>query len=276
MIVHNQTPEHVLDRLELGLRTRDDLLAAIADPKYGRLKTRLLRQLENSRDWLPGIADEFTTLLDTTIRFAYLCYDVGRKMGGSYTEYLRKRDKDQKKQKVDEALFHQHYREILQFSALFGIVASEVIDKAGGRTDILVSFGAVQFNVECKIEEDDASETALRQYVAQAAEYQNTNAGFAILLALDKTVDAEGAANLFDSLPCLLAQSRTPGTPFGRSGHPCGCGNLCIFACAIRDGSELCPVHPDPGALGENQHGGGEPLGERKHCGMACSSVLRQ
>jgi hypothetical protein len=74
-------------------------------------------------------------------------------MGGSYTEYLRKRDKDQKKQKVDEALFHQHYREVLQFSALFGIVASEVIDKAGGRTDILVSFGAVQFNVECKIEE---------------------------------------------------------------------------------------------------------------------------
>ncbi|SCF98594.1 hypothetical protein GA0115258_12251, partial [Streptomyces sp. LamerLS-31b] len=196
----DQTPEHVLDRLELGLRTHDDVLAAIADPKYGRLRAGRLSRLKGSRDWLPGIADEFTALLETTIRYAYLCYDIGRKMGGSYTEYLRKRDKDGKKQKVDEALFHQHYREVLQFSALFGVINSEVIDKAGGRTDILVSFGAVQFNVECKIEEDDASETALRQYVAQATEYQNANAGFAILLALDKTVDAEGAANLFDSI----------------------------------------------------------------------------
>ncbi|MGW1761943.1 hypothetical protein [Streptomyces mirabilis] len=219
----DRTPEHVLDRLELGLRTHDDVLAAIADPKYGRLKARLLRQLENSSDWIAGIADEFTALLETTIRFAYLCYDIGRKMGGSYTEYLRKRDKDGKKQKVDEALFHQHYREVLQFSALFSVVNSEVIDKAGGRTDILVSFGAVQFNVECKIEEDDASETALRQYVAQAAEYQNTNAGFAILVALDKTVDAEGAVNLFESIwiepvqrpgeaePCLVVIIRVPG-----------------------------------------------------------------
>ncbi|MCX4581201.1 hypothetical protein OHB41_50545 [Streptomyces sp. NBC_01571] len=218
-----QTPEHVLDRLELGLRTHEDVREAIADPKYGRLKARLLRQLKNSPDWLPGVSDEFTTLLETTIRYAYLCYDIGRKMGGSYTEYLRTRDKDGKKQKVDEALFHQHYREVLQFSALFGVVNSEVIDKAGGRTDILVSFGAVQFNVECKIEEDDASETALREYVAQATEYQNTNAGFAILLALDKTVGAEGAANLFSSIwiepvqragesdPCLVVIIRVPG-----------------------------------------------------------------
>ncbi|MCX4571715.1 hypothetical protein OHB41_00485 [Streptomyces sp. NBC_01571] len=81
----------------------------------------------------------------------------------------------------------------------------------------------MQFNVECKIEEDGASETALRQYVAQAAEYQNTNAGFAILLALDKTVDAEGAVNLFDSIwiepvqrpgeaePCRVVIIRVPG-----------------------------------------------------------------
>lgn len=222
-VVADQTSEDVLDRLELGLRTHDDVLAAIADPKYGRLRARLVRQLENSRDWLPGIADEFSVLLEATLRYAYLCYDIGRKVGGPYTEYLRKRDKGGKKQKVDEALFHQHYREVLQFSALFGVINSEVIDRAGGRTDILVSFGAVHFNVECKIEEDDASETALRHYVAQTAEYQNTNAGFAILLALDKTVDAEGAVNLFDSIwiepvqrpgesePCLVVIIRIPG-----------------------------------------------------------------
>ncbi|MET7636859.1 hypothetical protein [Streptomyces sp. NPDC005078] len=221
--VAGQGPQVVLDRIELGLRTHDDVRAAIADPKYSRLRSHLLRQLEKSRDWLPGIADEFTALLDTTLRYAYLCYDIGRKMGGPFTEHLRSRDKDGKKQKVDEALFHQHYREVLQFSALFGVINSEVIDSAGGRTDILVSFGSVHFNVECKIEENDASEGALRHYVAQAAEYQNTNAGFAILLALDKTVDAEGAVNLFDSIwiepvqrpgesePCLVVIIRVPG-----------------------------------------------------------------
>ncbi|MDX2762589.1 hypothetical protein [Streptomyces europaeiscabiei] len=219
----DQMPDHVLDRLELGLRTHDDALAAIRDPKYARLIAQLLGRLESSRDWIPGIADEFTALLEATIRFAYQCYGIGRQMGGSYTEYLRRRDKDGKKQKVDEALFHQHYREVLAFSALFGIVNAEVIDKGGGRADIVVSFGAVQFNVECKIEEDDASEAGLRQYVAQAAEYQNVNAAFAILLALDKTVGAEGAANLFDSIwiepvqrtgehePCHVVIVRVPG-----------------------------------------------------------------
>jgi hypothetical protein len=93
----DQTPEDVLARLELGLRIHEDVLAAIDDPKYGRLKARLLRQLENSRDWLPGLADEFTVLLETTIRYVYFCYDIGRKMIGSYTEYLRKRDEDGKK-----------------------------------------------------------------------------------------------------------------------------------------------------------------------------------
>ncbi|MET7543855.1 hypothetical protein [Streptomyces sp. NPDC005507] len=107
----DQTPEHVLDRLELCLRTHDDVLAAIADPKYGRLMERLLRQLENSSDWIAGIADEFTALLEATIRYAYLCYDIGRQMGGSYTEHLRKRDKGGKKQKVDEALFHRKHSE---------------------------------------------------------------------------------------------------------------------------------------------------------------------
>ncbi|MCX4862451.1 hypothetical protein [Streptomyces canus] len=59
--------------------------------------------------------------------------------------------------------------------------------------------------------------------MAQAAEYQDTNAAFAILLALDKTVTAEGAANLFDSIwiepvqrtgesePCLVVIIRIPG-----------------------------------------------------------------
>ncbi|MFI9588516.1 hypothetical protein ACIHCQ_43640 [Streptomyces sp. NPDC052236] len=144
-------------------------------------------------------------------------------MGGSYTEHLRRRDKYGKKQKVDEALFHQHYREFMAVSALFRVVNSEVIDRGGGRVDILVSFGTVQFNVECKIEEEDASEASLRRYVAQAAEYQNANVSFAILLVLDKTVGAAGAINLFNSIriekvqregehePCYVVTIRVPG-----------------------------------------------------------------
>jgi hypothetical protein len=68
------------------------------------------------------------------------------------------------------------------------------------RADILFKFDAATFNVECKIEEEDASEASLRKYVAQANEYQNTGPGLAVLLVLDKTVGAEGAVNLFDSI----------------------------------------------------------------------------
>ncbi|WP_190816328.1 hypothetical protein [Saccharopolyspora pogona] len=98
-----------------------------------------------------------------------------------------------------------------------------MIDKAGGRADVLVTFPSAYFNVECKIEEKDASKDALRTYVAQAAEYQNAGPSFAILLALDKTVGKEGAVNLFDNIwieevqrpgefePCLVVVVRVPG-----------------------------------------------------------------
>ncbi|MFF7249859.1 hypothetical protein ACFZBU_38850 [Embleya sp. NPDC008237] len=212
-----------LDRLELELRTGEDVAASIRDPKYDRLMSRLLDDLGRSADWLPGIAEEFNALLDVTVRFAYHCYDIGRKMGGSYTEFLRLRDKDGRKQKVDEALFHQYYREWISVTGLFRVVNCEVDDRAGGRADLVFSFGAVHFSVECKIEENDATETGLRTYVSQATEYQNTSAAFAILLALDKTVGAEGAVNIFDSIwiehvqrpgesePCRVVIVRVPG-----------------------------------------------------------------
>lgn len=192
--------DKTLDKLELRLRSIGDYIGASADPHYSRLFDSLIGELEKSNDWAPGVAEAFQVLLDTTVRYAYYCYDVGRTMGGGYTEFLRRRDKEGKKQKVDESLFHQHYREVLQYTALFRRVRAEVIDSAGGRADILVTFDTTAFNVECKIEEDDASKDALRKYVAQAAEYQNTGPGFAILLALDKTVGAEGAVNLSDSI----------------------------------------------------------------------------
>ncbi|KPM50616.1 hypothetical protein ACG83_39450 [Frankia sp. R43] len=218
----NIKPE-ALDRLEIRLRDKDDVIAGIEDPKYSRLLERLRQELETSRDWLPDIADSFHVLLETTVRFAYRCYEVGRTMGGSYTEYLRGRDREGKKQKVDEALFHQHYRQYLSDSSLHRIANAEVIDQAGGRADILISFPKTQFNVECKIEDNDATADGLRRYVHQAAEYQKAKASFAILLALDKTVGAEGAVNLIDSIwiehvqregeqePCNIVVIRVPG-----------------------------------------------------------------
>ncbi|GAA2582089.1 hypothetical protein [Streptomyces tubercidicus] len=219
----DQNSDKVLDRLELALRDSDDFLLSVTDAKYSRLMDTLVVRLEKSRDWIATVAEPFQVLLEATVRFAFLCYDVGRTTGGSYTEYLRGRDKDGKKQKVDEALFHQHYREFLAVTALFRVAHFEVIDKGGGRADVLVTFPAAYFNVECKIEEEDASKDGLRTYVAQAAEYQNAGPSFAILLALDKTVGAEGAINLFDSIwieevqrtgelePCLVVVVRVPG-----------------------------------------------------------------
>jgi hypothetical protein len=97
-------------------------------------------------------------------------------------------------------------------------------DSPATLADILFAFPTARFNVECKIEEDDASETGLRQYVAQPIEYQNTNPSFAVLLVLDKTVGAERAVNLFDSVwiekvqregerePCRVLIIRVPGS----------------------------------------------------------------
>ncbi|REE96656.1 hypothetical protein [Thermomonospora umbrina] len=49
--------------------------------------------------------------------------------------------------------------------------------------------------------------------MARAAEYQNTSAAFAVFLALDKTVAAEGAINLFDSIWIETVQRPGETTP---------------------------------------------------------------
>lgn len=62
---------------------------------------------------------------------------------------------------------------------------------------VLVRFRNASFCVECKREQDDATRDGLRTYAGQAAVYTDTDAAFGILLALDLTVPASGAPDLF-------------------------------------------------------------------------------
>ncbi|WP_131738842.1 hypothetical protein [Actinomadura roseirufa] len=192
--------ESSLDAIELALRSRRNVEAIATDPKRSRLLERLVEELSASPDWIPGIADPFRILLDYTIQFAFTCYDNGRQMGGPYTEYLRARDPSGRKQKIDERLFHQDYLRCLTFTDIASLLKAEVISIGGGRVDLLASFGAVQFPIECKIEEDDASRESLRGYAGQPAQYTVTRSAFAILLVLDLTGHEEGTADVYSSI----------------------------------------------------------------------------
>jgi hypothetical protein len=69
-------------------------------------------------------------------------------------------------------------------------VKVEESDIAGGRADIIVSWGKLCLVVEVKREDGDASFAALRSaYGAQATEYPNVNVRVSFLLVLDRTRD---------------------------------------------------------------------------------------
>lgn len=204
-----QVPPSLLEIIESVLWNEKIAYAESGNIKVERKLRELQRELAASPDWLGQIAGPFKMLLQQTILYLVSRYNIGTTMGGERTAFLRTAGR---KAALEKPL-HQDYFEWLNQGPIYNIIQAETINRGRGRADVLVRFRSASFCVECKRELDDASHDGLRAYAGQAAVYTDTDAAFAILLALDLTTPPTGAPDLFSSVWVEKVQR-------GREEHP--------------------------------------------------------
>ena len=96
-----------------------------------------------------------------------------------------------------EGDLHRDFHLWLRGGPLADLVSVEEIDVALGRADVVTQFGSLRYRTEVKKEDRDVSLQHLEAaYVAQAAEYGNTNVPFGQLLVLDLTPKTDTGGSL--------------------------------------------------------------------------------
>ncbi|MGW2827096.1 hypothetical protein ACWC24_39900 [Streptomyces sp. NPDC001443] len=111
-------------------------------------------------------------------------------------DYRRKPEKKEDRKPV-EADLQRDFHQWLQAGPLHNVVLVEPVDVGMGRADVMAHFGALRYLTEIKQDASDNDRTYLEgRYLAQAAEYSNTNAPFGQLLVLDLTPKDKTQGNM--------------------------------------------------------------------------------
>ncbi|MEU4494192.1 hypothetical protein AB0F96_12265 [Streptomyces sp. NPDC023998] len=96
-----------------------------------------------------------------------------------------------------EADLQRDFHQWLQAGPLHNVVLVEPVDIGMGRADVMAHFGALRYLTEIKQDGSDNDRLYLEgRYLAQAAEYSNTNAPFGQLLVLDLTPKSDTQGNM--------------------------------------------------------------------------------
>ncbi|MGV9708552.1 hypothetical protein [Streptomyces sp. NPDC003483] len=156
----------------------------------------------------PAFAGEvrrtFSALVEQTLLFLKSRSDLTRsnlfgatKKGESPPfDYRRKPEKKGDRKAVEADLQHD-FHQWLQAGPLHNVVLVEPVDVALGRADVMTHFGALRYLTEIKQDASDNDRTYLEgRYLAQTADYSNTNAPFGQLLVLDLTPKDDTQGNL--------------------------------------------------------------------------------
>nr|BEK65020.1 hypothetical protein KPHV_22470 [Kitasatospora purpeofusca] len=184
-----------------GLAYMDDLTRLRqSDPLVVPLLGKVMEELSAFPDFIGetrrtfGVLVEQTLLflkaaadLDTSTAFGDGRYDAnGKKV--KIRDYRRRFDKSQGDLVPLEEDLQQHFHYWLLSSQISNLVQVEPINSALGRADVLVHFGSRRYLTEIKKNHNNNERAYLeRHYLAQAAEYSNTNVPFGQLLVLDLT-----------------------------------------------------------------------------------------
>jgi hypothetical protein len=202
----------------------DDALAAVeglayngdvarlkaSDPLIVPLLDRFIRELSGHAEFTGDVRQTFSALVEQTLLFLKSRSDLtrtslfgaGKKDDPPY-DYRRKPPKGHRK--AVEADLQRDFHGWLQAGPLHNIVFVEPTDMGMGRADVLVHFGSLRYLTEMKQDSDDNTRAHIEaKYLAQEAEYTNTNAPFGQLLVLDLTPKSgTGGTRRIDELTWL-------------------------------------------------------------------------
>lgn len=171
-----------------------------SDPVVVPILNRFLKHLDIFPDFIGETRRTFSALIEQTLMFLKAAADLdtatafgeGRRGPGGerikIRDYRRRFNKGEGDLVPVEDELQQHFYYWLMSGQISNLVQVEPINQAIGRADVLVHFGSLRYLTEIKKNHINNDRSYLEdQYLAQAAEYSNTNAPFGQLLVLDLT-----------------------------------------------------------------------------------------
>ncbi|MFQ6198407.1 hypothetical protein [Streptomyces sp. NPDC000405] len=197
-----------------GLTHTEDLARLRnSDPVVVPLLNRFLTQLSAFPDFTGETRRTFSLLIEQTLLFLKAAADLDTATAFSegrfdtnnrkvrIRDYRRRFDKaDGDAVPVENDLQH-HFFQWLLSGQLGSLAQVEPINQALGRADVLVSFGPLRYLTEIKKNPTSSDRDYLEgKYLAQAAEYSNTNVPFGQLLVLDLTEKTKAGSLRVDEL----------------------------------------------------------------------------
>ncbi|MGW3232623.1 hypothetical protein [Kitasatospora sp. NPDC001095] len=206
-----------------GLAYMDELTRLRhSDPLVVHLLGKMLTELSAFPDFIGETRRTFSVLVEQTLLFLKATADLDTatafgegRIGANgkrvkIRDYRRRYDKAQGDLVPLENDLQQHFYYWLLSGQISNLVQVEAINSALGRADVLVQFGSRRYLTEIKKNHASNDRAYLeRHYLAQAAEYSNTNVPFGQLLVLDLTDKDKVGTPRIDELT-WVAKHRPP------------------------------------------------------------------
>ncbi|MBP1158617.1 hypothetical protein [Rhodococcus sp. PvR099] len=187
------------------------------DPIIVPLLDSLVTSLCGHPDFIGEVRHTFSALVVQTLLFLKSRGDLTRttlfgkgKKGDPPYDYRRKPENGQRQALEDD--LQRDFHGWLQAGPLHNVVRVEPVDLAMGRADVMIHFGSLRYLIEIKKDSTDNSREHIEgTYLAQAAEYSNTNAPFGQLLVLDLTDKKASTGTLRLNEATWIAKHRPTG-----------------------------------------------------------------
>ncbi|MFD9452694.1 hypothetical protein ACFWBC_06350 [Streptomyces sp. NPDC059985] len=213
-----------------GLTHTEDLARLRnSDPVVVPLLNQFLKELSAFPDFVGETRRTFSILVEQTLLFLKAAADLDTATAfgeGRYDtsnkrvkirDYRRRFDKADGDSVPLENDLQQHFHYWLLSGQISGLVQVEPINQALGRADILVHFSSRRYLTEIKKTATKNTREYLEgKYIAQAAEYSNTNSPFSQLLVLDLTEKLKAGTLRLNELAWVAAHC-PPGASINRA-----------------------------------------------------------
>ncbi|MCX4598469.1 hypothetical protein OG819_56070 [Streptomyces sp. NBC_01549] len=195
------------------------------DPLIVPKLDELMTELSAHPTFTGEVRRTFSALVEQTLLFLKSRSDLTRSnlLGATKKDEpppfdYRRKPEGKGARKAVEADLQRDFHQWLHAGPLHNVVLVEPVDVGMGRADVMAHFGALRYLTEIKQDGSDNDRMYLEgRYLAQAAEYSNTNAPFGQLLVLDLTPKSDTQGNMRVDEAAWTTLHRPKGTTTDRA-----------------------------------------------------------
>lgn len=191
-----KSPKYPLNKLDQFFADCNSTSQTEVNPVIESLIENITESLATIESYkIEKVRSKFNILLNQTLKFLESRMNMTLK-DSKRMEYLYEQEKRPLEASLQEDYFQYIHGNISN--------ASTTVEKnniSGGRVDVNISFGQINFSAEIKRDWENCSFEAIRtKYLGQAAEYSNTDVKLGFLLVLDLTPKPNGVNSIESSV----------------------------------------------------------------------------